>query len=154
MRAHRLAHLSGIAALVASLLVATPAPAAEPQASLPDIEDEVMCPICGTTLELSDSPQAERERELIRGLIVEGRSKDEIKDALVAEYGDEVLASPEKSGFDLSAWVVPALGIALGATAVGLAMVRMSKRDPPSGGDAIDAADAARLEKDMSSSES
>ena len=34
------------------------APAAAQEASLTDIEDEVMCPICGTTLELSASPQA------------------------------------------------------------------------------------------------
>ena len=54
-----------------------------------------MCPVCGTTLELaSDSPQAIREREFIRGLIAEGRTKEEIKDALVAEFGEEVLATP------------------------------------------------------------
>ncbi|MFM9043819.1 MAG: hypothetical protein ACKOPI_06765, partial [bacterium] len=43
------------------------------QASLPDIEDEVMCPICGTILEASNSPQAEREREFIRAQIAQGK---------------------------------------------------------------------------------
>ena len=65
-----------------------------PQTSLGDLEDEVMCPVCGTSLGLaSESPQAQRERAFIQGLIDDCRSKDEIKDALVAEFGDEVLAA-------------------------------------------------------------
>jgi cytochrome c-type biogenesis protein CcmH len=145
---------SGLApAALLCLLLALPAPAAAQEASLPDIEDEVMCPICGTTLELSDSPQAERERELIRGLIAEGRSKDEIKDALVAEYGEDVLAAPDSGGFDLTAWVIPALGIGLGAGAVGLAIARMGRRrsGDDRGGSAIGAEEDARLDRDMSS---
>ena len=55
--------VAATALLALGLVLATPA-AAEPQASLPDIEDEVMCPICGTLLQLSDAPQAERERSL------------------------------------------------------------------------------------------
>ena len=39
--------------------------AAEPRASLPDIEDEVMCVECGTPLNLSNAPVADREREFI-----------------------------------------------------------------------------------------
>ena len=41
----------------------------KPQASLPQLEDEVMCPVCGTLLGLSHSPAAERERVFIRKLI-------------------------------------------------------------------------------------
>ena len=40
-----------------------------------------MCPICGTLLNLSHAPAAERERVYIRKLIAQGKSKDEIKDA-------------------------------------------------------------------------
>ena len=75
-----------------------PALAAEPRASLPDIEDEVMCPICGTLLELSEAPQAERERVFIRNLIAAGATKEEIKDALVAEYGEEVAGAARGRG--------------------------------------------------------
>ena len=96
-----------------------PALAQEPQTTLPDVEDEVMCPVCGTTLELaSESQQAIREREFIRGLIAEGRTKEEIKDELVAEFGDEVLALPDDEGFDLAAWLVPGLAIVAAAVAI------------------------------------
>ena len=75
-----------------------------------------MCPVCGTTLELaSDSPQAIDERELIRDLIAEGKTKEEIKDELVAEFGPEVLATPSTEGFDLAAWIVPGLAVLAGA---------------------------------------
>jgi len=68
-----------VAAITCAALL--PAAAAAANASLPDIEDEVMCTICGTTLQLSDSPQAERERVFINELIAKGKTKDEIKAA-------------------------------------------------------------------------
>ena len=103
---------AALIALIAALgtVVAAPAGGAEPRASLTDIEDEVMCPICGTPLNLAAAPQAERERAFIRRLIARGQSKEEIKDALVREYGPEVLATPESDGFDLAAWAVPGSG--------------------------------------------
>src|SRR5437763_17223489 len=104
----RLALLATLAALV----VAAPAQA---KVSFNDIENEVMCVVCGTPLNLSDSPQADRERAYIRRLIAQGDSKAQIKDELKAQYGPAVLALPEDSGFDLAAYVVPiaAVGVAL-----------------------------------------
>ncbi len=110
-----------------------------------------MCPICGTTLQLSQSPQAERERAFIQRLIDQGATKDEVKDALVAEYGDEVLAVPESEGFDLAAWIVPGLAIALAAIAIfiGLRRWRRSGRDAPPTAKPEDAADGDRLDADI-----
>jgi cytochrome c-type biogenesis protein CcmH len=141
--------------LLALALVFPASAAAEPRASLPDIEDEVMCPICGTLLQLSDAPQAERERAFIRTRIDQGQTKEEIKDALVAEYGAEVLATPESSGFDLSAWVVPALGLLLALTALGFGAARLSRRGPTVAPEPkpLSAEDSARLERDISSCE-
>ena len=92
-----------------------------------------MCPVCGTTLELaSDSPQAIDERELIRDLIADGLTKEEIKDELVAEFGPEVLATPSTEGFDLAAWIVPGLAILGGAAVafIGLRRWRVQKLPP------------------------
>ena len=72
-----------------------------PQTTLGDIEDEVMCSICGTPLGLaSEAPQAQRERAYIERLIADCRSKDEIKRALVAQFGESVLALPGDAGGD------------------------------------------------------
>ncbi len=143
-----------LVAALALLAVAASAAAAAPQTSLPDLEDEVMCPICGTLLELSESPQAERQRVFISRQIVAGKSKAEIKDALVTEYGRPVLALPRGSGFDLSAYLVPAIAfvVAAGALAIG---VRRWRRASPAGRSESHRAtgpspdDAKRLEDDL-----
>jgi cytochrome c-type biogenesis protein CcmH len=140
-------------ALVTGFGLAAPAQGAEPRASLPDIEDEVMCPICGTLLELSEAPQADRQRAFIRERIARGQSKERIKDGLVAEYGQEVLALPEDSGFDLSAYLVPIFAFVAAVAALVVAVIRWrsgggpappgASQRPPTG------EDAERLEADL-----
>jgi cytochrome c-type biogenesis protein CcmH len=111
--------------LLAIVLVLGLAGAAqEPRTTLPDVEDEVMCVECGTALNVSQSPVADQERAFIRARIAEGMSKDEIKDALVAEYGPDVLAEPPGGGFNMTAWLVP---VALGALAL-LGVVLLARR--------------------------
>src|SRR4051794_7313481 len=93
-----------------------------------------MCPVCGTALELAESPQAQREKAFIARLIDEGKTKDEIKDALVAQYGEAVLALPQDDGFALSAYVVPIDGFVLAALALGFCVSRWRRSsDPPDG---------------------
>jgi cytochrome c-type biogenesis protein CcmH len=142
-----------------ALVVLAPTAVAQqqaPRASLADIEDEVMCPICGTLLELSFSPQAERERDFIRRLIARGETKAQIKNALVDQYGEDVLATPSDSGFDLTAWVVPGIGLVALASLLGVAYLRRRRgpRDPGQGQKpALSPEDAARLDRDISTYE-
>jgi cytochrome c-type biogenesis protein CcmH len=147
--------LLSVAAIAFAALLPAAAPAAN--ASLPDIEDEVMCTICGTTLQLSSSPQAERERVFINELIAKGKTKDEIKAALVDEYGPEVLAVPGDDGFDLiGGWILPVVAVLAGATLVGFAARRWrrdQRRDEavaaPTAGPEPDPADEKRLSDDL-----
>lgn len=97
---------------------------AEQRASLIEIEKQVMCPVCGTLLQLAESPQAMREKAFIRRLIAAGKSEAQIKDALVAEYGTEVLALPQGSGFSLSAYVVPIVAFVAAAIALAIGVWR------------------------------
>ena len=145
-----------LVAIVAALTLACSgiASAAEPQASLPQLEDEVMCPICGTLLGLSHSPAAERQRVFIRGMINDGASEDEIKDALVTEYGPQVLALPDDEGINLYAYLVPILGFILGGVLVVWAVIRMRRnrrQDPPANkpGPGPPSSDSQRLDEDM-----
>ena len=114
-----------ILAALALLLAAPSAAAACPRTTLGDVEDEVMCPVCGTPLSVAtEAPQAQRERELIQRLIADCRSKDEVKRVLAAQFGDRVLATPDDSGFDLAAYLIPALIVLLGGGGVALAIRR------------------------------
>ncbi len=113
------------------LLVFAGSASAAPKTSVSDIEDEVMCPTCGTALSLSESPLAQRQRALIQRLVDEGKTKDEIKQRLAAEFGPEVLALPPRSGFSLAAYVVPALALVIAAAVTCLLLIRRRARDPP-----------------------
>jgi cytochrome c-type biogenesis protein CcmH/NrfF len=140
--------------VLALVLLPGAAFAATPQASITDIEDEVMCPICGTLLELAESPQALRERAFVKRQIAAGKTKAEIKDALVAQYGREVLALPGGSGFDLSAYLVPVVGFLVAAVALALGIRRWrraGKSPPPDAGadTGPQGEDAERLEADL-----
>jgi cytochrome c-type biogenesis protein CcmH len=141
-------------ALALVLLVAPAVAAPAPQTNIADVEDEVMCPICGTLLELAESPQAQRERAFVKRLIAAGKTKAEIKDALVAQYGRAVLAQPSGSGFDLSAYLVPAIAFAIAVVALALGVRRWRKagRTSPPGSSAPagpKGEDAERLETDL-----
>jgi cytochrome c-type biogenesis protein CcmH len=139
-------------ALLLALLLAGPAAAAEPRASLTDIEDEVMCLECGTALNVSNSEVAEQQRDFIAELIAQGKTKQEVKDALVAEYGPRVLAEPADDGFQLTAWLVPILA-ALAALALVLVCARRWRSTRPEtqaeGDPALDPEDARRLDAEL-----
>src|SRR5215210_6386932 len=110
--------LLALLTLLAVLVLVPAAAAPAPRASLPDVEDEVMCVECGTALNISEAPSADRERAFIRRRIAEGKTKAQIKRALVAEYGSNVLGTPSGRGFDAASWLVPLLLALLALAAV------------------------------------
>ncbi len=152
MRLRRPALLAVLVALAASG-PGTSASAATPRTSLPVIERQVMCVTCKIPLNVAQSPQADRERAYIQGLIGEGDTEGEIKNALVGQYGPAVLGLPSTHGFDLTAYLVPAA--VLLALLVGLALLLPRWRRARSDGSreperaTLDAGDAARLDADL-----
>ena len=133
---------AGLALLVALLFAGTASAAGRPTVS--DLEDEVVCPTCGTTLDMSTAPIADRMRAFIRARIAAGDSKQEIKDALVAQFGRNVLAEPPKRGFGLLAWLLPLAGLLSAAAIVGYATWRWSRR--PDEEEQLDPEDERRLD--------
>jgi cytochrome c-type biogenesis protein CcmH len=124
--------VSRLLAVAFLALALVPVAAAGERASLAKLEGEVMCPVCGTTLDQSDSPAARQIERFIKRRIAAGDSEQEIKDALVANYGDSILASPPHHGFGLLAWWVPLGGIVLAAGLLGWGIWRWSHAREPS----------------------
>jgi len=110
--------LAGTLVVLCAALTAPAAWSAPPNAA--DLEAEVVCPVCETTLDQSNAPVAERMKLYIRERIAAGDTEQQIKDALVLEFGPGVLATPEKSGFGLLAWLLPLVVLVVGAVVVGL----------------------------------
>jgi cytochrome c-type biogenesis protein CcmH len=109
-----------VVALTAALVLVPAAAACKPKTSLSALEGQVMCPICHTTLDQSQSGAADQIRAIIRAKIARCESADQIKRELVADFGVSILAAPPKHGFNLLAWVLPLVGIAVGSVVFGV----------------------------------
>jgi cytochrome c-type biogenesis protein CcmH len=122
--------------LILSLALALSGPAlAADKPRQADLEAEIVCPTCKTTLDQASSPIATRMKEFIRERIAAGDSAAQIKAQLVDQFGPAVLAEPPKHGFDLLAWLLPLAGLAVGAVVVGALAWSWSRgREPGEGG--------------------
>jgi cytochrome c-type biogenesis protein CcmH len=148
---------AAVLALLLLLALAPGALAVQPKASFNDVEDEVMCDTCNVPLNIADSDRAEQERQIIRKLIAQGLTKDQIKDRLKAQYGPGILATPQDSGFSLAVWWVPVAVVVALLALIAALLPRWRRRDPPDGGGdgggesgrELTASEARRLEQDL-----
>jgi cytochrome c-type biogenesis protein CcmH len=147
----RAAALLAVLLLMGALAPAGAAAAGCEKTTLPDLEDEVMCLQCGVPLNVAeDAPSAKRERAFIQAQIDRCRTKQQIKDQLVAQFGDRILADPKGS----TAWLVPVLAFVAGVLAVAFAAwrwraARIRAAKAPTAGAALSTGDAARLKADI-----
>jgi cytochrome c-type biogenesis protein CcmH len=140
--------------LLASAIPIAQAQAASARASLPAIERQVMCVTCKIPLNVAQSPQADRERAFIQGLIDRGQDEAAIKHALVGQYGPTVLALPSDNGFDAAAYLVPLAACLVLLAAVAVLLPRWRRRTPAqahgtAAPTALSAADSQRLDADL-----
>ena len=122
----------------------------------PDLEDKVReiasglrCVVC-QNLSVADSPSdlAKEMRNLVRELVQQGKSREEILAYFVSRYGEFVLLSPTKRGFNLLVWVLPFLAVVVGACGVYLVARRWTERREV-GVPAVDPAYAERVRRDL-----
>jgi cytochrome c-type biogenesis protein CcmH len=115
------------AAGLAALVLAPAGFASERHPTQRELERELVCIECHTTLDESDSAIAREMKAYVARRIRQGATKSQIEDELVGQFGPGVLGVPRKHGFDLLAWVLPLGGIALGAVALGVGARRWSR---------------------------
>ena len=114
--------------LALAFALAPAALASEAHPTQAELEAELVCPTCKSTLDQSDAPIARRMKRFIARRIAAGDTKSEIKQKLVAQFGKGVLAAPEREGFDLVAWVLPLAGVAAGAIVLTALLWRWTRR--------------------------
>ena len=144
----------GLAIATVALLALAPAVLAAGRPSLPALEPQLMCVTCKIPLSVADSAEATEERELIRELIAEGKDEAQIKQELVAQYGQSVLSTPSTKGFQLTAYLVP-IAVVLALAALALTLLPRWRRSARQRSQALTPApaltgpEAQRLEEDM-----
>ena len=127
----RLAAVAAVVAAALALSASALGACAKPKVSLAKMEGEVMCPICHTTLDQSDSLAAQQIEQFISARIARCESESQIKTALVANYGTVILAAPPGRGFDLLVWWLPLGGIIVAALLVAFGAWRWRRARVP-----------------------
>jgi cytochrome c-type biogenesis protein CcmH len=120
--------MRGLVVALLALAFASPAAAACP--TLADLEGELICPTCKTTLDQSDAPVARQIKAYIQRRVEACASEAQIKDELVAQFGPSVLAAPPREGFHWLAWLLPIAGLLAGAAVVTGLVWRWSRSRP------------------------
>ncbi len=124
-----------LGALVLSVAIANVAMAAKsPEQIEKDIGNEVYC-MCGCVASLNHCPHEncpvkDEMHRIIRTDLAEGKGEPAILQDLVARYGQKVLAAPPPQGFNLTAWILPGLGLLLGLF-LAISIVRRWRRPAP-----------------------
>ena len=91
------------------------------------IDQMLMCPVCpAESIDQAQVPLARQMRQRVREMLAEGATRQEVLDYFADRYGQNVLASPPKSGLNLLAWILPIVGL-LAALAVALLVLRAMK---------------------------
>ena len=95
------------------------------EARAQDLMREVRCMVCaGQSIGDSDAPMAQDMRVFVRERVAEGRNDEEIRDALVARFGHEVLLRPRIDGETALLWIAPLLFLVLGGGLLAASMRR------------------------------
>ena len=142
-----------LAILLVLFLVARLAENAKAAAVLADLENALMCKCddkCGKVLinctcSTSDKTRAEYTKMLDSGLTVQ-----QIIDMQVEKYGETVLSSPTKSGFNLTAWAMPFLALLAGGFGVSKIFESWKRKGAPEDQTAGDEEDPTLSSKNSS----
>ena len=163
-----MSRLLALAALAALLVAAPPARAAGPAGSpapvtapagaktpvsedtVHDVASQLRCVVC-QSLSVADSPSetAHEMKDIIRERLAAGESPEQVRAYFVEKYGNWILLSPPRQGFNLLVWVVPFAGLGLGLVLVLLVVRRWSRRPAPAQAPPMDPAMRARIRREM-----
>jgi cytochrome c-type biogenesis protein CcmH len=84
------------------------------------IAKQLYCPVCpNTPLDVCETQACKDWRAQIRDQLASGWSEERIIDYFVTQYGERVLAEPQRRGFTSLVWVLPVIAVSLGLVIVG-----------------------------------
>ena len=115
-----------------------------------EIASHLRCVVC-QNLSVADSPSetASQMRQIIRERLAKGESREQVFDYFVSKYGEWILLSPPRRGFNLLVWGLPFAGVLAGfVTIVVIARRwRRTRRDEPV--DAVDPVYRERIRREL-----
>jgi cytochrome c-type biogenesis protein CcmH len=89
-------------------------------------------------------------RGIVRERLAAGESPEQVVAYFVEKYGEWILLSPRREGFNLVVWIAPFAGIAVGLLVVAILIVRWSRRSRPAVADEpVDPALRERIAREL-----
>ncbi len=107
--------------MLAALLMFVGTPSVWAASQLADLENALMCKCddkCGKVLINCTCDTSKETRRTLTSKLESGLTVDQIVQQYVDKYGETVLSAPTKSGFNLSAWIMPFAALAIGGFGV------------------------------------
>jgi cytochrome c-type biogenesis protein CcmH len=120
-----------------------------------DIAKKLYCPVCpNTPLDVCETRACQDWRAQIGNQLSDGWSEDQIIDYFVIQYGERVLAEPERGGFTSLLWLLPVIAILGGLVIVGQALrswrsARLPQPQPVTSQPDISPETLANIEKEL-----
>ncbi|MBI4561600.1 MAG: cytochrome c-type biogenesis protein CcmH [Candidatus Rokubacteria bacterium] len=139
--------------LLALLLTATVAPASAGsvnEETVREIASGLRCVVC-QNLSVADSPSemANQMRGIIRERLAAGESPEQVVAYFLDKYGEWILLSPRRQGFNLLVWTVPFLGLAAGLLVIAILTRRWSRRSLAPTAEPVDPALRERIAREL-----
>lgn len=79
------------------------------------VAKQLYCPVCpNTPLDVCETKACEDWRAQIRDQLSQGWTDQQIIDYFVAQYGERVLAEPQRKGFTSLVWFLPFIAVLIG----------------------------------------
>lgn len=116
--------------LLALLVLALPTVAQEPVTDdeINAVARDLYCPVCeNTPLDVCPTQACQDWRDEIRMQLAQGRSEAEIQQYFVERYGPRVLSEPPRQGFNQIVWLLPIVGVVIGAILFGIYLRNLRK---------------------------
>lgn len=113
-----------------------------------DVAAQLRCVVC-QNLSVADSPSemASQMRAIVRERLEAGEAPEQVVQYFVDRYGEWILLSPRRQGFNLLVWVMPAVAVAVGLALVGVVLARWTRRRAAAGSAGPTGVDAAMRER-------
>src|SRR5512143_2297770 len=95
------------------------------------VAKQLYCPVCpNTPLDVCETKACQDWRAQIRDELAQGWSDQQIIDYFVTQYGERVLAEPQRKGFTSLVWFLPLIAVLLGVGIVYEVLKNWRKQKP------------------------
>lgn len=121
---------AALAFAVLSALSAGAQPATDPvrERDARQLETMLIAPCCWSQqVSVHQSPAADEMKKDIRRRLGEGKTQQQILDAYVVEFGEQILAEPPARGFKRTLYVLPIVLLVASAIVLSVLVKRMSR---------------------------